>query len=70
MTKDQQKAYIIKLCDNVKSAILAKFDDIPDYWGEFELRQYLCNVAERFNPQRMVLSGMRRYSKDVREHGL
>lgn len=70
MNKDKQKETIETLCNNLKSAMLVKLDKIPDQWEESELRQYLCDKAQQFNPQRMVLSGMRRYKKDVKEIGL
>jgi hypothetical protein len=70
MTKEHQKEFIENLCDNLKVAMLAKLDKIPDHWEDLELRQYLCYKAQQFNPQRMVLSGRRRYKKDVKENGL
>lgn len=70
MTKNQQKDCIEKLCGNLKSAMLVKLDKIPDYWEEFEFRQYLADKAQQFNPQKMVLTGMKRYKKDVINHGL
>jgi cytochrome c2 len=70
MTKDKKKETIESLCYKLKAAMLVKLDKIPDHWQEAELRQYMSDKAQQFNPTKMVMSGMRRYKKDVRENGL
>jgi hypothetical protein len=70
MNKDKQKETIENLCNNLKEAMLVKLDKIPDHWEDLELRQYMSDKAQQFNPTKMVLSGMRRYKKDIRNNGL
>lgn len=54
MTKEQQKEFIEKLCDNLKLTLLNKLDIMPDTWEDLELRQYMSDKAQQFNPTKMT----------------
>ena len=54
MTKEQQKEFIEKLCDNLKLTLLNKLDIMPDTGEDLELRQYMSDKAQQFNPTKMT----------------
>ncbi|MBU3186605.1 hypothetical protein [Clostridium estertheticum] len=64
MDKEQQKEFIVKLCDNLKLTLLNKIDSMPESWEELEIRQYMSEKAQQFNPIKMTRTRMWNY-KDV-----
>lgn len=65
MTREQQKEFIEKLCDNLKLTMLNKLDTMPDNWEDLELRQYMCDKAQQFNPTKMTRTRMWNYKDHV-----
>ncbi|MBU3142243.1 hypothetical protein [Clostridium sp. CF012] len=69
MNKEQQKEFIEKLCDNLKLTMLNKLDSMPG-WGDMEIRQYMSDKAQQFNPVRMTRTRMRKYKDDIEKYKL
>jgi hypothetical protein len=70
MNKEKQKEFIEKLCDNLKLTLLNKLDSMPETWEELEIRQYMCDKAQQFNPVKMTRTRIWNYKDDVEKYKL
>lgn len=71
MNKDEQRAFVTELINNVKEDLLSNVKRVPEDWDGHELRQW---IADRFQAASYTLkeqrSRYRAYKNAVRVHNL
>ena len=70
MTKDEQKIFIEKLCDNLKLSLLNSIDSVSPEWEELELRYYMEYKAKQFNPIKMTRNRMYNFKEYIEKNKL
>ena len=66
MERQEQKRFIVEICNGMKKALLVKVHDIPENWDGFELRQWVKDFVEcNYCYAKMSRYRKREYNNDV-----
>jgi hypothetical protein len=66
MTKQDQKEFIISMCDSAKKYFLERIDKVPGNWDGIELREWFADIARgQFAYKKMGKERKMNYNNDV-----